>query len=119
MWVKRAEWINVLTESSAAKAKVSILEDQCTSRMDTIKQYASALKKEREKNALLSARASELEKRLIEMQDLVNKLKTVAPKPINLAEMFEEEDPAEVERLRQRIKEEGADAVLAEAYTEK
>jgi len=117
MWIKRSEWVQQLSSASEWKVKAEMLEAQRTSQMDTIKQYAGALKKEREKNAILSARCAEVEKRVLSLQDQVNGMKQAVPQQaVNLAEMFDVEDEEEVEKMRKRIREDGAEAVLADAF---
>ena len=116
MWIKKSEWVSLLTNSHEYKVRAEMMETQLESYKKSMLTYSNLFGKEKDKNTLLTKRVSELEKKLLEMNEVINSFKrnVIPPTPLNLAEMFDEEDEEEVEKDRERIRKEGADILLAE-----
>ena len=116
MWIKRAEWVQLLTSSHENKVKAEFLVAQLDSKALALKKYITAHRLEKEKGVLLAKKVAELEDKLLEMNDALNAAKkaTLVPAPLDLQAMFDEEDQDEVTKMRARIRSEGADIVLAE-----
>lgn len=122
MWIKRSEWVQMITSANEHRVRAEMLdgamkgnEERVLSYKKALNQYAALLRTEKEKNALLSARVTELEAGLVKLQDELNLARKMAIplQSLNLAEMFDQEDEDKVAEMRKRIKEEGADVVLA------
>jgi hypothetical protein len=116
MWVKRSEWIQILTNSSEHRVRAELLQTMSDGWQKTNKELGQAYQVERTKLVKALARIDELEEKILELNDALNVAKKSAqvPLPLNVAEMFDDEDPVKVEELRKRIKSEGADAILVE-----
>lgn len=115
MWIWQRDYVKLLTDSNENKVRAeftaSELKAVTESHRKILQAYRNAVGEIKE----LKARVAELEKGLLAKEDEVNQLKRVQPPAFNLTEMFEQEDEAEVAKLRKRILENGADVVLSEA----
>jgi len=116
MWIKRADWETLLTDSHENKVKAELLAVQMESKTLALRKYITAHRLEKEKSVALTVRVSELEDKLIELNDALNAAKKAAlvPAPLDLQAMFDEEDQEQVKKMRERIRSEGADLVLVE-----
>lgn len=117
MWLNKKDWIDFLTASNENRVRATMFEEMIKGQKDTMKTYLAALVREREKCAKLEDRIVRLEEKLLKLNEELNTARKAAVplQSLNLAEMFEDEDPVRVGEMRARIKAEGADIVLAEA----
>lgn len=116
MWIKKGEWIQVLTNSSEYRVKAEMTQTMLESLRDSMTKLNATYLFQKEKLASANKRVAELESKILELNDALNSARKAAIPlaSLNLAEMFEEEDPIRVSEMRERIKAEGADIVLAE-----
>jgi len=110
MWIKRAEWLQLTLKKVEAEFRAEQAETwRDNYRQETIKLHGELVEKD--------VRIKELSARILEMQDELNQARKLAARPVPMildADSFFEEDPTLVEEQRQRIKEDGADAILAQ-----
>lgn len=108
MWIKRADWVKLLTEATENRVMSQTRLSQLDSKSD-------ALVKSELTNYDLVKRVKELESRILEMQDELNQARRAAlkPGPVMLDDSLFDEVDEDVQKMRREIAEDGADAVLA------
>ena len=113
MWIKRAEWVKLLTE----KAELQVRAEIEKSWGDSYKKDAVRFNQDLSK---ANVHIKELEARILEMQDELNQANKRAAKPVQVvdAESIFGEDKEIVEKMRRAIKSDGADALLAKELTD-
>ena len=116
MWIKRSEWIQILTNSSEHRVKAEMTQTMLESLRESMSKMNTSYQLQKEKLLTAIKRIAELENKILELNDALNIARKAAVPlaSLNVAEMFDDEDPVKVSELRERIRAEGADIVLAE-----
>lgn len=122
MWISKHDWVALVSLSNERKVRVEMLEgniqgleERLSGVKNTLRKYNTAYLAEKQKTDIQTALIEKLETKLLELNDEVVMLKKQSPPPFDFNAMFTDEDPEQVEKMRQRIRDQGADMILVES----